>query len=127
MIIILKELLFQVQCGYFDLEIDSSEVSLAFRYTVTASVTQNSDITDAKIVGYSFPGVQDYITYLNNGETSIQSSAAKTVDSSKIRVYVVWNDDSNTEDLNDAEDTLIAFNSGIAEIQVNVSFEQQVN
>ncbi len=116
-----------MQCGYFDLVIDSSEVSLAFRYTITVSVTQSSDITDAKIVGYSFPGVQNYITYLNSQSTNIQSSAASSVETSRIRVYVVWDDDENTEDLNDAEDTLIALQSGEAEIEVNVSFEQQLN
>ena len=93
MSIILLTILYLVQCGYFDLVIDSSNVSLAFRYTITASVSQNSEVTDAKIVGYSFPGVQNYITYLNNGNTTIQSSAASSVKSSTIRVYVVWNDD----------------------------------
>ena len=114
-------------CGYFDLTIDSSNVSLAFGYTVTASVCADSDITDAKIVGYSFPGSSNTITYLNNSTPEVHSSAAASVNSSVIRVYVVWDDDDSTQQLNDVEDTLIATSAGEAKIQVSVLFEQQIN
>ncbi len=113
--------------GYFDLSIDTSEVNLAVRFKITATNANNSDISDLKIIGYSYPGQQNNITYLENGANEVQSSAASSVNSSTIRVYVSWNDDSNTENLNDVQDTQIALNNGKAIVSVNVLFEQLVN
>ncbi len=113
--------------GYFDLSIDTSEVNLAVRFKITATNATNSDISDLKIIGYSYPGQQNNITYLENGANEVQSSAASSVNSSTIRVYVSWNDDSNTENLNDVQDTQIALNNGKAIVSVNVLFEQLVN
>ena len=110
--------------GYFDLVIDSSEIVLPFRFTITASANSNNDIADAKIVGYSYPGQIDYITYLASNATSIQGSANGSVNSTTIRVYVSWNDDASTQLLNDIQDTAIALSSGEAVLDVTVSFEQ---
>ena len=107
--------------------IDTSEVNLAVRYTVTATSSTNNDIADLKIVGYSFPGQQNYISYLTNGQTSVQSSVAPSVNSVTVRIYVTWDDDTATQSLNDVQDTQIALNSGTAEVSVNVLFEQLVN
>ena len=106
--------------GYFDLVIDTSEINLGVRYTVTCSVPATSDIPDAKIIGYSFPGQQNYITYLQNGETSVSSSSSASVNSNTIRIYVSWDDNSETESLNDVQDTQIALNEGSSEISGNV-------
>ena len=127
MTIILKIILFLELCGYFDLIVDTSEINLAVRYTITTAVDENSDIPDAKIVGYSFPGQQDYITYLDSTENSVSSSSAVSVNTNKIRIYVSWNDNPNTETLNDSEDTQIAVNGGKAKLKATVLFEQLVN
>ena len=127
MTIILKIILFLELCGYFDLIVDTSEINLAVRYTITTAVDENSDIPDAKIVGYSFPGQQDYITYLDSTENSVSSSSAVSVNTNKIRIYVSWNDNPNTETLNDNQDTQIAVNCGNTKLKVNVLFEQLVN
>lgn len=118
---------FLAHYGYFDLVIDTSEINLGVRYTVTCSVPATSDIPDAKIIGYSFPGQQNYITYLQNGETSVSSSSSASVNSNTIRIYVSWDDNSETESLNDVQDTQIALSEGSSEISVNVLFEQLVN
>lgn len=110
--------------GYFDLVIDSSNISLAFKYTITVSNPEQSDIVDVKVAGYSYPGVQDNITYLTSSQTSIIGSSASSVNSSTIRVYVTWNDDVSTESLNDIQDTLVAINNGKAIIEANIVFEQ---
>ena len=104
--------------------IDSSYVSIPFRYTVTATNANTSDIADIKIVGYSFPGSVDYINYLSGNSTSVQSSVAGNVNSSTIRIYVSWNDDVATQTLNDVQDTAIALSSGKAVVSVSVLFEQ---
>lgn len=127
MTIILKIILFLELCGYFDLIVDTSEINLAVRYTITTAVDENSDIPDAKIVGYSFPGQQDYITYLDSTENSVSSSSAVSVNTNKIRIYVSWNDNPNTETLNDNQDTQIAVDGGKAKLKATVLFEQLVN
>ena len=127
MIIILQILSFLELYGYFDLVVDTSKVNLAVKYTITTEVDEDSDIPDAKIVGYSFPSQQNYITYLDSTENSVSSSSAASVNSNTIRIYVSWNDNPNTEILNDSEDTQIAVNSGKAKLKATVLFEQLVN
>lgn len=113
--------------GYFDLVVDTSEINLGVKYTVSCSVPETSNIPDAKIIGYSFPGQQNYITYLQGTDTSVSSSSSASVNSNTIRIYVSWDDNSETETLNDIQDTQIALNEGTAQITVNVLFEQLVN
>ena len=116
-----------MQCGYFDLTIDSSHVSLPFRYTVTAVPTAQNNIADAKVIGYSFPAFQTAITYLDENNTDVRSSVAADVLSSVMRVYVSWDDDPTTQTLTDVQDTLVATSSGKAQMQVTVLFEQLTN
>ncbi len=127
MIITYQIVLYQAQYGYFDLIVDTSEVDLAVKYTVTATLLNTNEIADCKIIGYSFPGQIDTITYLNDSNTEVQGSVAAEYDSSTIRIYVSWDDNEETESLNDTQDTSIALNSGKAVIQANVSFEQLIN
>ena len=127
MIITYQIILYQAQYGYFDLIVDTSEVDLAVKYTVTATLLNTNEIADCKIIGYSFPGQIDTITYLNDSNTEVQGSVAAEYDSSTIRIYVSWDDNEETESLNDTQDTSIALNSGKAVIQANVSFEQLID
>lgn len=127
MIITYQIILYQAQYGYFDLIVDTSEVDLAVKYTVTATLLNTNEIADCKIIGYSFPGQIDTITYLNDSNTEVQGSVAAEYDSSTIRIYVSWDDNEETESLNDTQDTSIALNSGKAVIQANVLFEQLIN
>lgn len=109
--------------GYYDLVLDSSNVSLPFRFHITCSVAENSDIKDAKIIGYSRNGNKQ-ITYLDDSETEITDSVADTVETCSVRVYVKWIDDDSSETMNDVNDTSVAVNSGKAIITTNISFEQ---
>ena len=109
--------------GYFDLIIDSSQVSLNYRYTITISTPATSNITDIKLKGYSLDGGTT-ITDLSSGVTQITNSVANNVNSVSVRVYVQWSDDSATETMNDISDTSVAVNNGKAIIQANINFEQ---
>ena len=109
--------------GYYDLIIDSSNVSLPFRFHITCSVAENSDIKDAKIIGYSRNG-NSQITYLDDSKKEITDSVAETVDTCSVRVYVKWIDNDSSETMNDTNDTSVALNNGNAIITTNISFEQ---
>lgn len=110
--------------GYFDIDIDSSNVSLAFNYIITSSVNANSDVTDLKVVGYSYDeGLNT--TYLNNSAQAITTSVAANANSSSIRVYVQWDDTTTgVGAMNDIADTTAAVNNGSAIMDVNILFEQ---
>ena len=109
--------------GYYDLIIDSSNVSLPFRFHITCSVAENSDIKDAKIIGYSRNGISQ-ITYLDDSKKEITDSVSETVDTCSVRVYVKWIDNDSSETMNDTNDTSVAINNGNAIITTNISFEQ---
>lgn len=109
--------------GYFDLTVDTSDVSIPFNYTVTAEPDILNDIDDIKVIGYSLNGNNENITYLNEENTNIINSVYPSSQSSSIRVYVQWVDDS-TETLDDDDDTEIALDEGKAVVLVHVLFEQ---
>ena len=110
--------------GYFDLNIDSSTVSLAFKYTITLGLDEHNQIGDVKLIGYSYPGIINDITYIDSSANQIISTCNKDVTSTNIRVYITWNDD-NSASLTDAQDTAIALNSSSAIVNAHILFEQQ--
>lgn len=109
--------------GYFDIEIDTDEVTIPFKYTVTAEPDILNDIDDIEVIGYSLNGNNQNITYLSNENTEIANTVYPTSENSSIRIYIKWNDDSS-ETLDDDEDTEIALDEGKAAVRVNVLVEQ---
>jgi hypothetical protein len=110
--------------GYFDITIDSSNVDVAFNETITLSQNEDNTVDDLVFVGYK----------LNNGTmVSLNDVSSATITSSHAlneqnttntyRVYIKWNDDENTETMNNADDTE-ASNDGTAKIDVNINFIQ---
>ena len=110
--------------GYFDIIVDGSDISVPFKYTITSLLGTNNEISDLKIVGYSLDNNNDNISYLTeinpNVEISVQPNQSST-----IRVYVQWNDDENSQNLNDEEDTLLAQDNAIGSVVVSLKFEQR--
>ena len=110
--------------GYFDIIVDGSDISVPFKYTITSLLGTNNEISDLKIVGYSLDNNNDNISYLTeinpNVEISVQPNQSST-----IRVYVQWNDDENSQNLNDEEDTLLAQDNATGSVVVNLRFEQR--
>ena len=115
--------------GYFQLDIDATNILLDVSYTVTCQFPNTNDITDLQIIGYSLG--PNFTTTTNL--TSPSSSITRTVsgrNSESIRIYIKWIDDNQvtfsnySQVLDDDDDTDIAVNSGKGVIQVNVSFEQ---
>ncbi len=104
--------------GYFDLNIDSSNVTVPFTITVTTSVNENSSLTmDFVVSGYS----------INNGEiielidtNSFSYDISLDADSTIIRIYTTWLDDG----LDSVEDTALGIAGGTAILDVTLNFEQ---
>lgn len=109
--------------GYFDLTIDTSQVSIPYKYTVSVAPDVSNEIADIKVIGFSTNGNNEQITYLDEQNNQIFNTVSPSSVSSAIRVYVKWFDD-NTETLNDYADTNIALDGGSAIIQATLTFEQ---
>ncbi len=104
--------------GYFDLNIDSSNVTVPFSITVTTSINEASNLTtDFVVTGYS----------INDGEVidlvdtdSFSYDIPLDADSTIIRIYTSWLDDG----LDSVEDTALGIAGGTAILDVSLKFEQ---
>lgn len=106
--------------GYFDLNINSSNVNVPFTVTVNSSINDSSSLTtDFVVSGYSLDSGTT-ITELTDGTTSFSYDIAKDVNSTIIRVYTTWVDDG----LDSKEDTSLGISGGTAILDVNLKFEQ---
>ena len=110
--------------GYFDLNLDFTNVDVSFKYEITASAHKNSSVQDLVSTGYSINDAEkiDFETY-NTPITEIipLSSETKT---RKIRIYILWNDDEDTQTMNNSDDTLSTVGETPALLHVSVSFTQ---
>ncbi len=112
--------------GYFDIEIDSTNTEVSFTYTITLSNTNENNIKDLKITGYSQNG--SAIIPLDNQINSITDTVYYT-DQNKldtIRVYFTWLD-GNGETMDNTSDTNASISGESAKLKVNMSFIQTLN
>ncbi len=108
--------------GYFDLNIDSSQVTVPFTLTVTTSINEASSLTtDFLVVGYSLDNGNTMIDLVDTDTFSLDIGA--DVDTTTIRIYTVWDDDG----LDSTEDTLLGIQGGTAILDVNLHFDQIIN
>lgn len=111
--------------GYFDLNLDCSDADVSFSYNINITPNENSSVSDIITTGYSidngdimqFEDVQNSITddiYYSSGITNRM-----------IRVYIKWNDDSQTENMDNESDTTATLDTtNGALLNVNLVFTQ---
>lgn len=108
--------------GYFDLNIDSSNVNVSFSVTVSTAINETSTLTtDFVVSGYSLDNGATIIPLEDDANSFSQNITADT-ESTVIRVYTTWLDDG----LDSAEDTALGISGGTAILDVNLKFEQIV-
>lgn len=110
--------------GYFDLSLDFSNVDVSFKYEINTSAHQDSVVQDLVTTGYSIDDgeIINFETY--NAPITENIALSSNVKSRKIRVYILWNDDENTQTMNNKDDTLATLSNTPALFYVNVSFTQ---
>ena len=98
--------------GYFDIIIDSSEVDVAFNYTITCTVSSESVIEDMQIIGYKLSpqGVNDMSDIQSISGGAITGIVPVGIINTTIRVYVEWYD-GNGENMDNADDTDVVLNN----------------
>lgn len=114
-----KDVLVPGSTGYFDLNIDSSEVTVPFSATVTVTINEASSLqNDFAVTGYSIDGGAIHLIDTDTFTYNIGADINNTL----ITVYTTWIDDG----LESTEDTSLGILGGTAILDVNVKFEQTV-
>ena len=110
--------------GYFDLNLDFSNVDVSFKYEISAKAAENSSVQDLVSTGYCIDNGEkiNFETYNSPiTETIPLSDNNKT---RKIRIYILWNDDESTQTMDNSADTLSTLDEVPALFDVNISFTQ---
>lgn len=110
--------------GYFDIIVNGNNSDVSFTYTITLSNDINTKVTDLKLVNYTLDGgtATNFVDNKITGDILLNDSNKTHT----IRVYVMWNDDSSTETMNNASDTA-ATSDGKAIMDINVNLIQKAN
>ena len=111
--------------GYFDIEINHTNVDVSFKQTIELAYGTTNNISDLKIVGYSI-GTDPQITNFTDEYKIIED--IMFTDTTKIKTYRIhlkWLDGTG-ETMDNVADTT-ATKTGIANIKVNTSFIQIAN
>lgn len=119
--------------GYFDIEIDPSNVDVSFNYTVDLGI-ENENIPDLMITKYSIiPNTYvdgDPIEVINLNNSSITNSMVFnnsienfTFEPFTIRVYFEWIEGTG-EQMDDAADTTAAASNTTLMMNASIVFEQ---
>ena len=110
--------------GYFDLNLDFTNPDVSFKYEITASADENSSVQDLVSIGYSIDDGEK-ITF-ENYNTPITDIIKLTdnIPSRKIRVYIMWNDNADTQTMTNDDDTISTISENPPLLHVNVSFTQ---
>lgn len=113
--------------GYFDVVIDTTNVDVSFKYQISTSVADDSDVKDLVVTGYSMNGgeiipVSGNINDISN--TILYSNISqRTIN---LRIYISWLD-GDGETMDNASDTAATLKTGTAKLMVLLSFVQVAN
>ena len=101
--------------GYFDLNIDFSQVDVSFDYTVSISAGSQNAVADFVVTGYSIDN--NTIQQFEDSTNTLTENISYTADilegttSRDIRIFVKWNDNPITKTMNNIDDTNTTLNS----------------
>ena len=110
--------------GYFDLNLDFSNADVSFKYEISVSSDENSSVKDLVATGYSLDDGEK-ITFENYNEPISEIiELSSNLDTRKIRVYIMWNDDEDSQTMTNDDDTTSTSSENPPLLNVNVSFTQ---
>lgn len=110
--------------GYFDLNFDFQDTDVSFKYTISLASDSESSVTDLVATGYSIDGGDKIEFSSYNEDISETILLTDNIQTRSIRVYVMWDDNSDTTTMNNTDDTLSTVSSNSVLFDVSISFEQ---
>lgn len=105
--------------GYFDIEIDASDVDVSFSYLL--NIVQNEQYPDIIAYGYSLDTTSNQI--LDIPEDGITGNIVHNTPLTKLRIYIKW-DDSSENVMDNATDTALAINNSTFTLNASFVFTQ---
>lgn len=110
--------------GYFDLNLDFSNADVSFQYEIEVSADENSSVQDLVATGYSIDDGEK-ITFENyNTPITEIIELSSNIDTRKVRVYIMWNDNVDSQTMTNDDDTVSTTVENPPLLNVNVSFTQ---
>ena len=111
--------------GYFDLSLDCTDADVSFSYNITISANEQSSVTDIVTTGYSIDN-GDIISFDNDSNVISDNIFYESgITNRNIRVYIKWNDDPNSQTMDNELDTSSTFEtSNGALLNVDLVFTQ---
>lgn len=113
--------------GYFDLNLDFSNIDVSFKYEIDVSSAEDSSVKDLVATGYSIDDGEKIMFENYNTPISEIIKLSDTIDSRNIRVYIMWNDDDESQTMTNIDDTISTSSEKPPLLNVNVSFTQITN
>ena len=109
--------------GFFELTINALDVDVDFTYQISGALNIDTSLADLKLTGYEIGGVREDFAI---GDV-ITGEIAKNSGDTKIKIYFEWDDDDNTNTMNNSRDTEYATNSANQnpKIRVTIQFAQK--
>lgn len=105
--------------GYFDIEIDATDVDVSFNYLL--NIIQNEEYPDIVAYGYSLDPTSEQI--LDIPEDGITGNIVHNTPLTKLRIYIKW-DDSSENVMDNATDTALAINNSTFTLNASFVFTQ---
>ena len=110
--------------GYFDLNLDFSNADVSFKYEISVTSDENSSVKDLVATGYSLDDGEK-ISFENYNETISETiTLSNNINTRKVRVYIMWNDDDESQTMTNDDDTISTSSENPPLLNVNVSFTQ---
>ena len=110
--------------GYFDLNLDVSDADVSFKYEISVTCDENSSVQDLVTTGYSIDDSEKILFENYNEPITEVIPLSSNIETRKIRVYLKWNDDENSQTMTNDDDTISTTSENPALMHVNVSFTQ---
>ena len=110
--------------GYFDLNLDFSNADVSFKYEISVTSDENSSVKDLVATGYSLDDGEKVIFENYNENISETIILSSNIDTRKVRVYIMWNDDEESQTMTNDDDTISTSSENPPLLNVNVSFTQ---
>ncbi len=110
--------------GYFDLNFDFSHADVSFKYEINTYVDENSSVKDLVATGYSIDDGEKIEFEDYNSPISDTIPLSTTKKTRKTRVYIKWNDDTDSQIMDNDADTISTSAENPALFHVNISFTQ---
>ena len=108
--------------GYFDIIIDGTGTDVSYTYTLNIDYADGNDVDDLVITKYTIGEINYVYTIGNDITDDVLVNATDKVTS--IRFFVEWNDNENTQSMDNAEDTETTSN-GMAAFKVSLNVIQK--